>query len=69
MRRQMVTTMYNKFIYLPCLALALNLSEVNQVTGNCFCMVPIVLKITFLELRYPKGVTGSVPPCPIMALV
>ena len=48
--------------------MALNLPEVNQVTGNCFRMVRIVLKITFLELRYPKGVTGSVPLCPIMAL-
>ena len=37
-------------------------------TGNCFRMARIVLKITFLELRYPKGVTGSVPLCPIMAL-
>ena len=45
-----------------------NLPEVNQFTGNCFCMVRIVLKITFLELRYPKDVTGSVPLCPIMAL-
>ena len=26
---------------------ALNLPEVNQFTGNCFCMVRIVLKITF----------------------
>ena len=48
---------------------ALNLPEVNQFTGNCFRMVRIVLKITFLGLRYPKGVTGSVPLCPIMALV
>ena len=47
---------------------ALNLPEVNQFTGNCFRMVRIVLKITFLGLRYPKGVTGSVPLCPIMAL-
>ena len=47
---------------------ALNLPEVNHFTGNCFRMVRIVLKITFLELRYPKGVTGSVPLCPIMAL-
>ena len=28
------------------------LREVNQVTGNCFRMVRIVLKITFLKLRY-----------------
>ena len=48
---------------------ALTLPEVNQFTGNCFRMVRIVLKITFLGLRYPKGVTGSVPLCPIMALV
>ena len=47
---------------------ALNLPEVNQFGGNCFRMVRIVLKITFLGLRYPKGVTGSVPLCPIMAL-
>ena len=47
---------------------ALNIPEVNQFTGNYFCMVRIVLKITFLGLRYPKGVTGSVPLCPIMAL-
>ena len=57
------------FIYWPGLALALNLPEVNQVTGNCFRMVRIVLKITFWGLRYPKGMTGSVPLCPIMALV
>ena len=48
---------------------ALNLPEVNQFTGNCFRMVRIVLKITFLNLRYPKGVTGRLPRCPIMALV
>ena len=47
---------------------ALNLPEVNQFTGNCCRMVRIVLKITFLGLRYPKGVTGGVPLCPIMAL-
>ena len=47
---------------------ALNLPEVNQFTGNCFRMVCIVLKITFLKLRYPKGVTGRLPLCPIMAL-
>ena len=47
---------------------ALNLPEVNQFTGNCFRMVRIVLKITFLKLRYPKGVTGRVPLYPIMAL-
>ena len=47
---------------------ALNLPEVNQFTGNCFRMVRIVLKITFLKLRYPKGVTGRVPLCPIMAI-
>ena len=41
---------------------------IGLFTGNCFRMVRIVLKITFLELRYPKGVTGSVPLCPIMAL-
>ena len=40
---------------------ALNLPEVNQFTGNCFRMVRIVLKITFLKLRYPKGVTGRIP--------
>ena len=48
---------------------ALNLPEVNQFTGNCFRMVRIVLKITFLKLRYPKGVTGRLLLCPIMALV
>ena len=47
---------------------ALNLPEVNQFTWNCFRMVRIVLKITFLNLRYPKGVTGRLPLCPIMAL-
>ena len=47
---------------------ALNLKEVNQFTGNCFRMVRIVLKITFLKLKYPKGVTGTLPLCPIMAL-
>ena len=31
-------------------------------------MVRIVLKIAFLKLRYPKGLTGRVPLCPIMAL-
>ena len=47
---------------------ALNLPEVNQFTGNYFRMVRIVLKRTFLTLRYPKGVTGRLPLCPIMAL-
>ena len=51
----------------PCFG-ALNLLEVNQFTGNCSPMVRIVLKITFLKLRYPKGVTGRLPLCPIMAL-
>ena len=45
------------------------LPEVNQLTGNCFRMVRIVLKLTFLKLRYPKGVTGRLPLCPITALV
>ena len=40
----------------------------NQLTGNCFRMVRIVLKITFLKLRYPKDATGRLPVCPIMAL-
>ena len=31
-------------------------------------MVRTVLKIAFLKLRYPKGLTGRVPLCPIMAL-
>ena len=30
-----------------------SLSEVNQFTGNCFRVVRIVLKRTFLKLRYP----------------
>ena len=47
---------------------ALNLLKVNQFTGNCFRMVRIVLRITLLKLRYPKGVIGRVPLCPIMAL-
>ena len=47
---------------------ALNLPEVNQFTGNCFRTVRIVLKITFLKLRYPKGVIGRLPLCAIMAL-
>ena len=47
---------------------ALNLREVNQFTGNCFRMVRIVLKIFFLKLRYPKGVTGKLPLCPVMTL-
>ena len=47
---------------------ALNLPEFNQFTGNCFRMVRIVLKIIFLKLRYPKGVTRRVPLCPNMAL-
>ena len=46
----------------------LNLPEVNHFTGNCFRMVRIVLKITFLKLRYPKGVTGRLPFCPIREL-
>ena len=41
---------------------ALNLAEVNQFTGNSFRVVRIVLKITFLKLRYPKGVTGRLLP-------
>ena len=47
----------------------LNLPEVNQFTGNCFRMVRIYLKITFFKLKYPKGATGRLPLCPIMALV
>ena len=47
---------------------ALNLPEVNQFTGNSFRVVRIVLKITFLKSRYPKGVTGRLLLCPIMAL-
>ena len=47
---------------------ALNLPEVIQFTGNCFRMVRKVLKITFLKLSYPKGVTGRLPLCSIMAL-
>ena len=47
---------------------ALNIPEVKNFTGNCFRMVRRVLKITFLKLRYPKGVTGRLPLCPIMAL-
>ena len=46
----------------------MNLAAVNQLTGNCFRMVRIVLKLTFLKLRYPKGVTGRLPLTPIMAL-
>ena len=45
-----------------------SLPEVNQFTGNCFRMVRIVLKITFLTLRCPKSVTRRLPLCPIMAL-
>ena len=30
-----------------------SLPEVNQFTGNCFRVVRIVLKITFLRLGYP----------------
>ena len=48
---------------------ALTLPEVNQFTGNSFRMVGIILKITFLKLRYPKGVTGRLLLCPIMALI
>ena len=55
------------FIYWPRLAFGvLNLPEVNQFTGNCFRMVQIVLKITFLKLSYPNG--GRLPLWPIMAL-
>ena len=39
----------------------LNLPENNQFSGNCFRMVHIIVKITFLKLRYPKGVTGRLP--------
>ena len=46
----------------------LNLPEVNQFTGNFFRMVRIAVKIIFLKLRYPKGVTGRVFLCPIIAL-
>ena len=40
---------------------ALNLPKVNQFTGNCYRMVRIVLKITFLKLRYgiPKAWLGD----------
>ena len=44
-----------------------SLPEVNQFTRNCFRMVRIDLKITFLGLRYPANAL-SVPLCPIMAL-
>ena len=40
-----------------------SLPEVNQFTGNCFRVVCIVLKITFLELRYP----GQRPKCPSLS--
>ena len=40
-----------------------SLPEVNQLTGNCFRMVRIVLKITFLGLRYP----GQRPECPSLS--
>ena len=40
-----------------------SLPEVNQFTGNCFRMVRIVLKITFLGLRYP----GQRPECPSLS--
>ena len=56
------------FLTAPCFG-ALNLPEVNQFTENCFRMVRIGLKITFLKLRYPKGVTGRLPLCPTQALV
>ena len=36
-----------------------SLPEVNQFTGNCFRVVRIVLKITFLGLRY----SGQRPEC------
>ena len=47
---------------------ALNLLEVNQFTGNCSRVVHVVLKITFLKLRFRKGVTERLPLCPIIAL-
>ena len=40
-----------------------SLPEVNQFTGNCFRVVRIVLKITFLWLRYP----GQRPECPSLS--
>ena len=40
-----------------------SLPEVNQFTGNCFRMVRMVLKITFLGLRYP----GQRPECPSLS--
>ena len=40
-----------------------SLPEVNRFTGNCFRMVRIVLKITFLGLRYP----GQRPECPSLS--
>ena len=40
-----------------------SLPEVNLFTGNCFRMVRIVLKITFLGLRYP----GQRPECPSLS--
>ena len=43
-------------------------AKVNQFTGNYFRIVCIVLKITFLKLRYAKGVTGRLTLCSIMAL-
>ena len=70
---QVLTNFYSRFFveegqFIKYTPSTLNLPGVNRFTGNCFRMVGIVLKITFLELRYPKGVTGSVPLCPIMAL-
>ena len=43
-------------------------SRSQPLCRNSFHMVCIVLKITFLKLRYPKGVAGRLPLCPIMAL-
>ena len=48
---------------LACWIVKASLPEVNQFTGICFRVVRIVLKITFLGLRYP----GQRPECPSLS--
>ena len=42
-----------RHLALACWIVKASHPEVNQFSGNCFCVVRIVLNITFLKLRYP----------------
>ena len=46
-----------------------SLPEVNQFTGNCFCMVRIISKNNFLKLRHSKVLTGRLLCSPVLIFV